>query len=533
MCSHDNNAEAKHEATEKEMKSRRDVIKSAASASILGMSAQLGLSTSRRAEAAQAKPKFLIVFSMGGAASILDSFMAMKATEVSAQGGNPASLNCFDETNTTVKTKVSQPIDANGNPVASDLRAATQEGLTHSSLGNLPIDTSNQQAFLNANYKDMLVVPWFATSVNHSVAQHRSITGNDAWNGRTLQEVAALTYGASLPIPNLNLGTEGFAQPGIDHSIAEYAKNVAVTDALYFALGLSATSGLPGAPSAGALELARKFRNQRLEQASPFFKTFANNPAMKRWLNQRNQVLADYEGQNLVQRLSFLEGEGIKPSQGALDIRSQFSDFANDPLDAKAIVALLAITSGISSVVTLGTGFTTVTKPTAPGTNPLTGILNTPIGFDLSHQNHRETQAMQWNRALKTAGRMIEFLKKTPYGSSGETYWDHSVIYFATDFGRDRIRPEGSPTFSTGHNLENAALIVSPSAKGNSALGGIAVSPTGNDLKFYGFNRSTGAKDPSAPIATEKELYTSVLTLLDVDTTKMPGAPKMGFVKRS
>ena len=108
------------------------------------------------------KPKFLIVVAAAGGASIVDSFLAVRESEAKA---NAARLNTF-------------PDSAVQSVAGSPFRAVRFMG---SKLGSIPISVSTDQlAFVQKYADDMLVATSLGTSVNHSVAQKRAITGNAA-----------------------------------------------------------------------------------------------------------------------------------------------------------------------------------------------------------------------------------------------------------------------------------------------------------------------------------------------------------------
>jgi uncharacterized protein (DUF1501 family) len=140
------------------------------------------------------------------------------------------------------------------------------------------------------------------------------------------------------------------------------------------------------------------------------------------------------------------------------------------------------------------------------------GILNTPISFDFSHSANREVQALMWNRQLKIADRLIRLLQSEEFGN-GQSYWDRSMIYFATEFGRTRKRPDNAMTFGTGHDLNNGYLVVSPLANGGRVLGG--VDP--DTLMTYGFDPQTGRPQPGRNM-TEPEIYSGLAHALGIDT---------------
>ena len=121
-----------------------------------------------------------------------------------------------------------------------------------------------------------------------------------------------------------------------------------------------------------------------------------------------------------------------------------------------------------------------------------------------------------WSRLLSVAERLIGLLKETPFDEDG-SFWDQTVIYFATEFGRTRNRPAGSRTFGSGHHLNNGSLIVSPLANGNQILGG--VDP--NTGLTYGHDPQTGEPDPNREM-TETEIFGGLCQMLELDTASAP-----------
>ncbi|MFY0575868.1 hypothetical protein ACN28S_17225 [Cystobacter fuscus] len=143
--------------------------------------------TRRRAPARlDGKPRFLIVVGAVGGASIVDSMLAVRASETTAAGGNAAKLNTFAD---------AQVQNVDGSP----FRAVKVEAGV---LGSIPMALKTDQLPFVKKYKDsMLVATSTGTSVNHVIAQKRSLTGSNAWRGRTLQECVALQYGAGFLFP--------------------------------------------------------------------------------------------------------------------------------------------------------------------------------------------------------------------------------------------------------------------------------------------------------------------------------------------
>ena len=102
--------------------------------------------------------------------------------------------------------------------------------------------------------------------------------------------------------------------------------------------------------------------------------------------------------------------------------------------------------------------------------------------------------------------------------------WDRSLIYIATDFGRDQRRPEGSETFGSAHGPNNANLLVSPLLQGNRVFGG--VDPT--TCLTYGFNTRTGEPDRNVELK-EGHWYSAIAQALGID---FPGRHNMSAVVR-
>jgi hypothetical protein len=144
-----------------------------------------------------------------------------------------------------------------------------------------------------------------------------------------------------------------------------------------------------------------------------------------------------------------------------------------------------------------------------------TSLLNPPLAFDFSHSSHRPTQAAVWSRVLRVVDGLITLLRGEPLDATGgESLWDHTLIYVATEFGRSKNRLGRSETFGSGHDLNNGVLLISPLVRGNRVLGGV---DPHTGLTF-GVDPATGAPDPGRE-NTEAQLFASILDTLEVDTT--------------
>lgn len=90
--------------------------------------------------------------------------------------------------------------------------------------------------------------------------------------------------------------------------------------------------------------------------------------------------------------------------------------------------------------------------------------------------------------------------------------WDRSLIYVATDFGRDKTRPAGAESWGTAHSLNNGTLLVSPLLAGNRVYGGVDPATCAT----YGFDGSTGEADASLR-CSEGHIYSAIAQALDIE----------------
>jgi uncharacterized protein (DUF1501 family) len=468
----------------------------------------------RRAEAQVSGPRFLIVLTCSGGASMLDGPLAIRASE----SRNARTLNTFPD------AQVLQPS-------GSVFRAIDQRA---DAVGPIPIPFSaNQSGFVGRHYRQMLVATGTGTSVNHGIAQRRAVTGNEAWSGRTLQEVMALSYGEGFALPNVHLATgTAFTERGTDDSLPAWAYGEPVADPALWPLALDGKRG-QATPAAELVERARVLRNEQLDPASRFARVFGRSPKLQRWQAQRGAPQRAIEQADLISKLMLfpdsdrypLSRYGLTPSAAATRVREVFPNFESDPLEAQAALAFLLLKFRVSVSVTLGPGFDLVLDAEGGVRQglPEGAMKNTPIAFDFSHQAHRTTQALMWDRMYRVADGLITLLSEEEY-ASGQSLWDRSLMYFATDFGRSKTRPQDSEDFGSGHDLNNGALVVSPLVRGNRILGGVDPD-TG---LTYGYDPLTGTPNRSTTMA-EPYLYAGLLQALGVDTSGsgLPSAPAL------
>lgn len=465
--------------------------------------------------------RFLIVLSAGGGASIIDGPMAI----MSSESANADTLNTFPD-------QLVQKFD--GSPI----RAVD---LNRPELGQIPASFQSRQSyFVNKHKQDMMVSTWQRTSVNHAIGQRRSITGNEAWRGRTMQELVALQHGEGFALPNVHLASgTGFVEKGTDGSLPTRCFGEPITDPALWPLALDGARGLRRPIKRSLLERARRLRNNRLDATSNFVKVFGEAPRLQHWRHIRGTPQESIEANDLISKLMLfpnsaqfpLSENGLASSPAAQKALEQFPNYDGDPLEAQAALAFLLLRYRVSVTVTLGPSFDVVIDGDPDGYTHggrLGGdrLLNPPIAFDFSHQGHRSVQALMWDRMYRVADGLIELLKSEEY-ANGESLWDRTMIYIATDFGRTKSRPQNASEFATGHDLNNGVLTISPLVNGNKILGGVDPD-TG---LTYGFDPNTGEADPGRRMQ-EAEIFAGLLHALGVDT-EGSGLPDMAAMRKA
>lgn len=455
-----------------------------------------------------ANRKFLVVIAAAGGASIIDSFLAVRAS----QCDRAADLNTFPDA----------MVQQFGQFTAID------QDLTN--LGPLPYrGPAIQSEFVQRHQRDMMVVTSTGSSVTHQIGQKRSLTGNDAWGGRTLQEAVAGAYGEGLPIPNVNMGFSGYQEPGIDASLPAWARHEVVGDPAFWGLGLDGVRGIKRAPARSLVEMTRRMRDEKLQPASPFVRTFGASEALGRFMRSREVSQWGLEEANYMEALntipdseaSPLEEFGIGQAPEAERVRQVFPNAYRDPFEAQAALAYMLLIKDATASVTIGPGFSPIVE--AQGR---VNVETPPLAFDFSHSGHRTTQALMWSRLLSVMDRLIGLLQGTEY-RAGESFWDHTMMYVATEFGRTRNRPSGAEDFSSGHHLNNGFLVVSPFVNGGNVLGGVDPQTT----LTYGFDPTSGAPEPGRNMQ-EREIYSGLIQALGINP---PGAglPDMRAMRRA
>lgn len=497
----------------------------AASGLSLGLNPGAAFGQTLPPEGGGTDPRFLIVFACSGGASIIDSVLAVRASE----SANAATLNTFPDALVT---------RYEGSP----LRAVDQD---RDALGQIPAAVEGRQsAFVARHRRHMAALTWERTSVNHQVGQRRSVTGNEAWNGRTLQECVALQHGQGRALPNVHLaGGSGYTEMGNDLSLPTWCFGETVADPSTWPLSLDGRRGVTGAPSAALIKRARALRNDRLDPQSIFAKVFGASPRLKHWREIRGLPQEQIENLDLITKLMVypdsastpLSAFGLQSSPDLAKVRAAFPDLQTDPLQAQAALAFLLIKYGVSVTVTLGPNGAFLLDPEFDGLGggggrgdgpllPAGAVKNPPIAFDFSHNGHRSVQALMWTRMYTIADGLIGLLAGEEFGG-GQSFWDRSMIYFASDFGRSKGRQANASEFASGHHLNNGVLAISPLVKGDTVFGG--VDP--DTCLTYGCDPVSGRPEPGRN-NSEAEVFSALLTALEVDTARS-GLPNFPAIK--
>jgi hypothetical protein len=470
--------------------SRRDMLRWAALAASAGVICG-GLGTRTRAARAQSAddPRFLFVVGASGGASIIDSFLPVVDSEVSS-----ASL---------ARSLVAYPAAAVAQPSGSNIRCVKNVG-----SGSIFTTDYDIEQFLTKHVNDMAVVTVENTSVNHVVAQKRAITGAGIDGGRTIQEAMAMRHGEAALIPNANMASGAYAEAGAA-DVPDRARAELIGSALTFPLTMDGIRGVDGAPARDKVALARARRGE-LEQASGFGARFEASALRRRYLQTQAEVQPALEGGDLITKLMMVQ-EGMAPlaehdlqsSPEAAALAAVFPRLLEDRLQVQAALAFLLARYGVSAAITLGPSF----DPNfySDGT-----IVDTPLAFDYSHNDHINAQQVMWARLCETLDGLITLLQGVELG--GGSMWDKSLIYVATDFGRTKTRPSGATAFGSGHDLNNGNLFLSPLLKGNRVYGG--VDP--DSCKTYGFDLATGEPD-AGTVMREGHLYSLIACAMDID----------------
>lgn len=450
--------------------------------------------------------KLLFVFCAYGGASIIDSFLPI----VDYESGDPAlasTLNTF-------------PDGLVERLPGSNLRSVKL-------LDNYAYYAKPSRAMgeLVAHHgQDMAVITHDVSSVNHTVGQQRSLNGGGFDRGRTIMESVAMRHGLGMPLASCNMAIDGFVRHGADASVPQEARHELIMAPALFAAGTHGYRGVPNVPGEATLARARQIREQ-LDSESLFARTFKHDRRLATYLRGRRELSPTLEQAKLLEKLLLVNPAaidakfGVTPDPLTVALRSMLPAIDEDRMEAQVALGFLMAYHGVSTSVSMGLSTEPVIMP--DGT-----IIGAPIAFDFSHNMHRVVQSLMWSRTASLVDALITLLKTHDYMGDPALgkMWDRSLVYIATEFGRDKTRPADSIAWGTGHNLNNGSVLISPLLKGNAVYGGV-------DPKTgltYGFDPQTGTQDP-ARVMNESDVYSIIAQALDVE---VPGAPRFSGVVR-
>ena len=496
---------------------RRQILRAGGAASLLAMLPH------RRAVAQTDDARFLIVLTAYGGASIVDAQLAVSRSECAAAGGDPARLLTFgDHPGTTPSGERYQLVRA---VPGSPFRACAWRGTVN--FGQPILRSIDQYEFVRRHKEDMLVMTQTVTSVNHDTAQARSVSGNGAWRGRTLQEEVAASFGANMPLPNVHLATgSGFVRRRTDPSLDPRFSGEVVPDPTLWPLALSGHAAIASRLLGADVDRARRIRDEVIEPATTFGRVFGASARRQAWLRTRAGRQADIEAANLTSRLLLREDGpdlpladyGLSSAPERSRLAEVFPSLAEDPVEAQAALAFLLLKHRVSCAVTLGPNATGIT---VGGPNDDDFLRQLSLGFDASHTDHWSAQMWMWDRVMSLADRLIGLLKEEPFGDGG-SLWDRTVLLVATEFGRNRTRPPDAIEFSSGHDLNNGVLLISPRLRGNRVVGGVDPAT----VTTFGAEPEDWSRPTPGRHLSEAHPYALTLAALGVDTSGS-GLPDM------
>lgn len=446
--------------------------------------------------------KYLFVFTAFGGASIIDSLLPIAAST----SPNAGVLTTFADAQVdqvgAMRCVAPLVTEANNDPQRPPVRFA-------------------QRDFLVRHGSDTAVLTVENSSVSHPTAQARAMSGGGSANrGRTILETVAEVHGQGLPMPVVNMASQGFVNPGSDLALSPKLQQVAVLDPRSFALGTHSSRGLVRPIADDLVARARRAREQA-EARSRFEERFVGTESLRRWseLRERGAVV---EAADLVTKLMLVGQPGIPASSEVARLKTYLPSLEIDVMEAEAALAFLLALNGVSCALAIGS-LSVATRELVGGV-PTASVYPTN-GFDASHNSHRVSQSSCWSRLFRVMDGLVRLLKDTPDPSAGgASMWSNSLIFVTTDFGREKTRPRDALVFGSGHHLNNGCILVSPLIKGGRAYGG--VDP--QTALTYGFDPVTGEPRPNT-VMSEDQIYGAVAHALGV---AFPGRKDMPAIVR-
>ncbi|HJL43552.1 MAG TPA: DUF1501 domain-containing protein [Myxococcales bacterium LLY-WYZ-16_1] len=306
-------------------------------------------------------------------------------------------------------------------------------------------------------------------TLTHEAGRRRFITGKPP-SGLLARGSSAATHlaarlGEAEPIPNLAIQVETYNVDEPNYATGLKANGV---DDLVRAL----RPGRPALPDSAIAELdglLRDFSNCAHAQGSPTLQAAESARQKARQMVERDVAgLFDFASPDL----EALRGRfGIPPGRNGL--RSY---------EAQAALAAQAITGGVSRVVSI----------------QVSGGLDTHFSEWSRDQGPRQRQGFD------AIARLIDELESRPYGDTGESWLDHTVIVGFSEFSRTPLLNDRG---GRDHSLTNACFLCGAKIRGGTVVG--ASSDRG--MEPQPVNLGTGRVDPGGEVVKPEHVIQTLL----------------------
>ena len=309
-------------------------------------------------------------------------------------------------------------------------------------------------------------------TLTHEAGRRRFLTGKPPAGlqarGSSGATWLAAASGSTDPIPNLALRLESY---NVDQPEWATAMRVDTVNDLLRALEPSPI-GLP--------ELAERQLDQFLADAAAC-ETARRSATWRAAEDARRSSQAVVVG-GLTDAFDFFAGgeemEAIRDRYGITNL---------DSAAARAATAVRAVTQGISRVVSI----------------------NIAGGLDTHYQDWATDQGPAQEAGFNLVARMVEDLASRPFGSSGDSWLDHTTLVGFSEFGRTAML---NPREGRDHSLSSGCFLLGAGIRGGQAIG--ASSDLG--LEPAATNLTTGLPDPEGEVLKPEHILRTLLTDIGV-----------------
>jgi uncharacterized protein (DUF1501 family) len=311
--------------------------------------------------------------------------------------------------------------------------------------GNLTFGPAVPEEFWT-HYEDIALLRGvFMGTLGHEVGRRYFITGKFprglAASGSSLATEVASSGGMNgATVPNLAISCEAY-----NETFPAYASPVGVSSSKDV-LNLLKQLGTPLDTASEAALLAYQDRSfdcaqQRLDGTGAV--------TLFHGSQQKARKMVD---STAAAQFNFTFSDNTPPD--VADLLSYFGCTTNGDLSlgkGRAALAARALTTGISQGVSL------------------------QIASDLDdHSDWADTHATTLWDGYWALGKLISYLKKTPYKGGSTMTWDHTTLLVFSEFART---PLLNGRQGRDHNIASSALVAGPGIKGNQIIGATSASP--------------------------------------------------------